>query len=648
MIGKQVKDTARRAFCVAVVMLCGLGSAAFAQQIPNEDELLATLTAPSSTWDQKQNACRGLKRMGTNKSIPALAALLNDEKLSHMARFALESNPSDQAGAVLRDAVGTTTGTQRMGVVITLGARRDAKATSLIAPLLKDADVNTARAAAGALGSIATTKSLEILVNFLPDASEALQPAVYEGILKACENMTKDGKGKRTVKTLEGIIESDAPLYARMGAFYRLAYAQPKKTVDRVLDAIAGDNVTYRDLAAQIVSETKGEDATEDYADALAGLPAEGQVALLRGLGNRKDSEARDAVLAATKSSDKSVQLAAISALGKIGTADDVAPLTALISNADADVAGAARGALSGLMSEGVDAAIAAEVADATPAVKAQLIELLTARMATEALPLGVKNVGDASLEVRIAALHTLSTLGGKAELPVLIESLKKATDSTERTEAASALSLICSLHGDEALPVVVESMAGATPETRVVLLRALGEINNTKALEAVVAAIGDGDESVRGEAVRVLSNWKSVEAAPHLLKLASSENASWRNLAMNGYVRLATSEGDLGAKIKMLTTAMGMAKRQEEKWLVLGAWGKVPAKEALDAVRPHLNDATVRNEAALAIISSATAYGKTSPEAKAQALEALNNVISKCDDASVKERAQQAIATLG
>jgi len=42
--------------------------------------------------------------VGTASSVPALAALLTDNELSHMARFALERMPAAEAGAALREA----------------------------------------------------------------------------------------------------------------------------------------------------------------------------------------------------------------------------------------------------------------------------------------------------------------------------------------------------------------------------------------------------------------------------------------------------------------------------------------------------------------------------------------------------------------
>ena len=44
-----------------------------------------------------------------------------------------------------------------------------------------------------------------------------------------------------------------------------------------------------RDMASQIVAETPGQEATKRYAESLARLPVDGQVALLRGLAGRGD-----------------------------------------------------------------------------------------------------------------------------------------------------------------------------------------------------------------------------------------------------------------------------------------------------------------------------------------------------------------------
>ena len=90
------------AVCIAVLLACGYGAIAAAQDVPDEAALINAIKS-DAPWLDKQTACRALRIKGTAASVPALAALLPDEKLSHMARYALESMPYPEAGQALRD-----------------------------------------------------------------------------------------------------------------------------------------------------------------------------------------------------------------------------------------------------------------------------------------------------------------------------------------------------------------------------------------------------------------------------------------------------------------------------------------------------------------------------------------------------------------
>ena len=77
----------------------------------NEEQHLIGILQSNQSAVEKDAACAQLKRIGTARSIPALAALLEDEQLSHSARYALESMPYAKAGQALTDALGKTSGT---------------------------------------------------------------------------------------------------------------------------------------------------------------------------------------------------------------------------------------------------------------------------------------------------------------------------------------------------------------------------------------------------------------------------------------------------------------------------------------------------------------------------------------------------------
>ncbi len=80
--------------------------------------------------DAKDFVCRKLMMIGTAASVPALAALLPEKDLSHMARYALERIPAPEAAQALRDALPKLSGPLKVGVIGSLGraARRGQRA----------------------------------------------------------------------------------------------------------------------------------------------------------------------------------------------------------------------------------------------------------------------------------------------------------------------------------------------------------------------------------------------------------------------------------------------------------------------------------------------------------------------------------------
>src|ERR1041385_5069539 len=84
-----------------------------------ESELIATLQSDTSVI-QKCEACQKLRLIGTANAVPALATLLNQERVAQAARFALEGLPAPEANAALREAVGKTSGLFKAGVVDSL------------------------------------------------------------------------------------------------------------------------------------------------------------------------------------------------------------------------------------------------------------------------------------------------------------------------------------------------------------------------------------------------------------------------------------------------------------------------------------------------------------------------------------------------
>src|SRR5437870_3981564 len=133
----------------------------------NDEQALIQVLKSGASLKEKDAACARLKRIGTEQSIPALSALLSDDQLSHSARYALESMPFPKAGAALLQGLENTAGLTRIGIINSLGVRRESQSVPALEKLLvadlAQRDDDTIVAAAAALGQIATPTAVHAL-----------------------------------------------------------------------------------------------------------------------------------------------------------------------------------------------------------------------------------------------------------------------------------------------------------------------------------------------------------------------------------------------------------------------------------------------------------------------------------------------------
>ncbi|MHC4338322.1 MAG: ThuA domain-containing protein, partial [Planctomycetota bacterium] len=101
---------------------------------------LAGVVRLRGTLACKQFICRQLSIIGTKESVPVLAKMLTNSGTSDMARYALERIPDPAVDKALRDALGETAGKIKVGIINSLGQRRDKKAVNQLGKLLSDPD----------------------------------------------------------------------------------------------------------------------------------------------------------------------------------------------------------------------------------------------------------------------------------------------------------------------------------------------------------------------------------------------------------------------------------------------------------------------------------------------------------------------------
>jgi HEAT repeat protein len=181
------------------------------------EQRLAAFLASSYPSVTRAFACRELALIGTAASVPALAPLLIEDELTVFARNALERIPGPEADKALREAINKARGTTRLGIIYSLGVRRDARSASVLSKILTD-DQESAPAAAKALGEIGTPEAANALAAAHGKGPSQLQRAVADGILVCAERLLEAGDRSQAVKLVQPLTDPSSPVHVRVAA----------------------------------------------------------------------------------------------------------------------------------------------------------------------------------------------------------------------------------------------------------------------------------------------------------------------------------------------------------------------------------------------------------------------------------------------
>lgn len=570
-----------------------------------------TVLQSGAPQKEKADACRELAVIGGKDAVPALAALLPDAMLSHMARYALETIPDPSASAALRDALGKVKGRQLAGVIGSLGVRHDLESVKPIAALLADSDADVAQAAARALGKIGGVEAAGAIQNALGTAAEGNRLAYCEGLFRCAEGLQAAGKAAEARGIYERLGDPKAPHQVRAGAFRGLVLLAGAKQAEMIQQAIKGEDNVLCESAARLAVELKDAQVGDALRGIVGALSGDRQVLVLGILGKRAEPSSL-ATLAdiAKKSGTTTARVAAVRAMGEISKPGASVPLVNLLQDSDKEVAQAAQETLASIAGPEVDATVVALLTGGKPGLRVTAAELVGRRRMLTALPALVKAAGDTEQSVRIASLKRIGELGGEAELPPLLELLAKASEPGTLDAIEQALSLI-GTRGDnaaKAVGVVSGRVANAQPAQRVVLLRVLASLGGEPAFKMVCGAVADTNPAVHDAALRLLGSWKTPDAAKELLNLAkNAADMKDRRFALREFLTwIGGSELGAGERMAMCKQAAELLQGNEEKKLYLGTLGSIRSVESATAVAGYLEDAAVKDEAVAAIAAIA------------------------------------------
>ena len=373
-------------FLIPLLAAAGL----FAAQIPlhaqtngaaEEQSLIAILQSDQSPHD-KDAACARLKRIGTEAAIPALAALLTDDHLSHSARYALEPMTSEKAGQALIEALPKTTGANRIGIIDSIGERGGKRAVTPLTSLLADTAATAAAAAAEALGKIGGPDAQHALDTALNQTTGPVHDAVVDALLQ-CATAAHDRA------EFEKLFKTGNTDFIRVAGYRGLIEtADSHEALKLVTKGAVSSDSAIQTAALQLAHEIKAPGASAALAKLLRHAPVPVQISLLDALQQRGDPEAAPAILAlTTQTDDPDVRVACLNALGTLGGESAVAVVAKFAATGSVAEKRAGREALLNLRQGNVTEAMLKELPSASPAEQSELAHAIGHRGDTSAMP---------------------------------------------------------------------------------------------------------------------------------------------------------------------------------------------------------------------------------------------------------------------
>jgi len=571
-----------------------------------EEELLFFLDS-DATLEAKMEACRHLRIIGSEKSVPVLEKKLLKKETADMARYALEKIPGISAEKALLNALSKSRGEIRLGIISSLGQRKVADAVAPLGMLIHGSDVESAFAAVTALGGIATPEAVEVLVETLSTAKGNIKAQTASSLLKCAEKVQPQEHQEKAVEIYEALLSADIPASLRRAAGRGKILTGGAKAGLIILDILkSGDKEMYTP-AIGMISDDFDDSSLKAVCDILPELPKENQAQLLMVLSRFQRPEVLSVVKEAVKSQEKRVRIAALEALCSLGDASMVSFFSLYAAESTGIEQSTARNSLWNLKGEGVDQAILDGLEKNTdPQLRNELIRCIEERHIKEGQPVLFTIIRNGEPENRIQAIKALKVLAVPADLSRLIDLMLELQGEREQNEMivtiATVAGKIAEPHKRGAALVIPEVI---DVNIRAALYRTLGKIGDDSTLPVLRWALGGNSSDIQDAVIRALAEWPTLTARDDLFRIAiASENPIHQVLALRAYIRLIGREKFRlpEAVVSSLQAALNLARRPEEKIAVLGILPKFICLDALELAESMLADKDVMSEAQAAV----------------------------------------------
>jgi HEAT repeat protein len=561
-------------FTCTLLFVCLLGTAARGAE--DAATLLKVIQSNEASEVDRANAFQKIGDLAGEEAVAPLAAFLGDKQWSHYARFALQKMDGPQVTQALLKSLETLQGDLRLGVIGTIGRRRDATAVGPLAKLLTDADATIAEAAAVALGWIGTNDAAEALTKAFNEQQDAeRKESLGAALLLAGQQLVKSGNTQAAISVFDLLRIAELSEACRIGATQNAILARGAEGVDLMVEQLVSSDPKRFQTGLAVSRVLPGQQVTNGLMKVLERESStDRQVRLIQAMKDRGDRAALKQVTAKLKSDSQAVRLAAIAALGTLG---DESSVPILISISDDATADAVLGALVALQGNNVNTTLLK--AAQPPEISVMAVQALGKRRAKDAIDLFFQLCDSDAAAVRREAIVALGLTVPQDRFAELLGLLKTAEDGASKSAVQQAIygAVFRSTQPDACAEALGTMIPAASEADREFLFEQMRIAGGTKAVALMRRFATGSDTDLQDASTKTLGRWLSADAAPVLLEVAQGEG-KFANRALGGYIRIFRQfELQESERVAMAAQALKVATRPRERNAAIDAMTRFP-----------------------------------------------------------------------
>ena len=557
-----------------------------------------------------------LQYVAGNEAVPVLSPYLLNKRLCDPAARVLVRINSPESNNALANALSKAKTAQQIIIAEALGQVKYAPAVPELMGMASASDGKLKKTVLRALAETGNPDAATLLAAEAEKAGYTYDPAdATASYLLFLKRSAEKGNSGLAAQQAQLLIQQKAlPVHTRSAALQLLAAVEGQKAVPALLKALQSAEKEYRmaslsqlrsfctpevfSTVRKIAGKTKN---TEQKAELITWLAAQG------------DALALPMITKQLKSKDKSVLLAAIPAVARLGKADAITSIMPVLATGSDDILKAAKTTLLTIPGLGVTDAVAKAIPGASGAARCAMIDIIGQRCDSRHAALVFEESESNDPAVRLAAQKALASVVKKGDEGKIAGLLNKAANAEEFTALQSAL--YAALKELKTKPEQTQAVVGlmnVSKDKQSLYSQVLARIGGHEALAVVEKQFENGNPEEKEMAFKGLAGWSDGTALMSLYRIAKS-NASGKfgEKALSGFIAgINASQQSTDQKVLMFRNAMELATTVDQKKQVLRGISRNITLPAMVFVSAYLDNPELQQTAVEAMMSMAEVNG--------------------------------------